>query len=291
MIAISPQPTQYRAVIRFSVFDPASNAWRASRDAFSSPQEYRDWLWSEDRLTDRFELFTHYAAPQYQRIAGRHDFRVLLQHSRSMPDPWLERLHQLAADYPALRLTPVDRSVSSAQTVHEDLQHDGRTGTVVMLRVDDDDLLSTDFLDLMAPYVLPEHHRYVISLSQGLAIRYVDGVFNKLRLLHFPFGSIGQAVIGRFRAETGTIDLPNLGSHREVSRHRPSIVDAREVSWLQVRHLSQDTRLGNDMSRARKHISTILDRLERPGDIPELRRKFPVFTDVFDRLERAEANA
>lgn len=279
---IRQRQAQYRAVVRFSIFDPQWRGWRASRGAFAGPGEYRDWLWAPQRMQNRIEVFGRYAAPIYQQIAERHDFRVLVQHSEQLPRVWADQLAELAARHPVLRLVPVPGLVESRDTVHDDLRRDGRTGPVVMLRVDDDDLISADFVDLLSAHVTRAHHGWCISLGQGLAARLGPDGITDLRMLHSPLIAIGQAFVGGYRRRGHRLDLSTLLSHRQVPRTLPTIVDSRSVAFIHVRHVDQDSRLGGDLAQAEQHVRAGLDKLPPIEDPSGLREKFPTLADRFE---------
>lgn len=265
---------RYRAVVRFSVFDP-EGSWRAAKGAFTGPDDYRDHLWSPERLQPRLRVLGRYAAPIYQRMAAERDFRVLVLHSPELPEPWAGELHDLADRYPVLDLVAVPGMVDLREPVRRSLAGSGRSGTVVMLRVDDDDVLALDFLDQLAAYATPAHEKWCVSLSRGVAARLTASGPTDFRRHLIPFSSIGQAFVGSYRARGGLLELPPATPHTRVATRRPTIVDARTASWLQLRHPLQDTRLRHDPQVAERLIVQQLSRMEPVVDHAMLLRKFP----------------
>lgn len=277
---------QYRAVVRFSIFDPTRGGWLATKKGtFDGPDDLRAQLWSEGRLGSRMHLFGQLASPIYQQIAAEHDFRVLVQHSADLPEPWLGRLEALATSYPVLRLAPLGGWVEARDTVQADLDRDGRTGPVVMLRVDDDDLLAADYLDQLAPYVTPDHHGWAISLSGGVVARLEDRRLLDFRTDVQPFGSMGQTFVGDYDARRRTLDLPVMPNHRRVHEYRPTVVDSREITFLQVRHADQDTRLRRDREAEQQVLRTQMAKLPPVTDFAPLRAKFPTLAGAFDEAQ------
>lgn len=280
MLGRTRHAAQYRAVVRFSLFDPDWKGWRSTNSgAFASADEYRQWLWAPGRMEPRFRIFGHYAAPIYQQISERHDFRVLVQHSHDLPETWLERLRGLADEHPALRLVPLPGWEEARDTVERDMLADGRTGVVAMLRVDDDDLIASDFVDQLSTYARPQFHGWAVSLGMGLAGRYQDGRITDLREFPHPLSSIGQAYVGRFDRRRRHLDLSPLRHHRKVSQTLPTVLDSREVAFVQVRHDLQDTRLGASTAQTEARLRAELGRLKKVAATPELREKFPTLED------------
>lgn len=275
-------------MVRFSIFDPQWRGWLATNSgAFTSPEEYRDWLWAPRRMQNRIDVFGRYAAPIYQQIAKRHDFRVLVQHSDTLPDAWLEQLTALSARFPVLQLVPVAGLVEARDTVHDALRASGRSGQVVMLRVDDDDLISTDFVDLLEPHVTPERDGWSISLGQGLAARLDQDGLSDLRLLHSPLIAIGQAFVGRYRRRGARLELSTLLSHRAVPQTLPTVLDSRSVAYVHVRHMDQDSWLRSDRKKLEQSLSAGLAKLPPVEDTSGLREKFPTLTEALDRIDTA----
>lgn len=268
---------QYRAVVRFSIFDPDWTGWRATNSGtFTSPEDYRRYLWSTERLDLRFDIFGRLAAPIYQRIAERHDFRVLVQHSPDLPG--LDRLADLARTFPVIVPMAVSGAVDARETVRESLAKDGRTGDVVMLRVDDDDLISVDFLDQLQVHVIPVHRGWCVSLGKGLAARPGGAGLTDFRLLHSPLIAIGQAYLGHYRRRGQHLDLSALLSHRTVPETLPTIVDSRSVAYIHVRHEQQDTRVGASADKVSGGIVRSMAKLPKFTDVSELEAKFPTLT-------------
>lgn len=274
MSRIAFRRVQYRAVVRFSIFDPDWKGWLATNSGtFTSSKDYRDYLWSDERLAQRFDIFGRLAAPIYQLMAERHDFKVLVQHSPDLPG--VDQLHDLTTRFPVLVPVPVTGAVEARDTVHENLAQDGRTGDVVMLRVDDDDLLSADFLDQLQVHVTPAHRGWCVSLGNGLAARPHRESLTDFRILNQPLSSIGQAYLGHYRRRGQRLELSALQSHRKVSEVLPTVLDSRSLAYIQIRHEQQDTRVGAEADTVPHVIARAMAKLPKFTDVAALRTKFP----------------
>lgn len=276
---------QYRAVVRFSLFDPDSPQWQATRGGvFGSAEEYRDHLWSPARMRTRMRIFGTWSVPQYQQMAQRHDFRVLVQHSPDLPAPYLDGLRELAATHDVLRLMPLRQAESFRDTVATDLRTDGHSGPVVMVRVDDDDLTSVDLLDQLAPFIADHHPGWVVSPGYGLAARIGERGLFDFRTWVSPLIAIGQAYTGSFDARSGAVDLPPMLNHRQVHRELPTILDSRSLAWVYVRHPGQDTHLGADPAQRRSALVRAHHRLPRwDGGWDEAITAFPALRADLER--------
>lgn len=290
MPTMGRQRVRYRVVVRFSIFDPGWTGWRATNtQTFAGSEDYRAHLWSPERLQPRLRIFGDLALPIYQQMAARHDVRVLVQHSPDLPEPWLGRLHDLATAFPVLRPVPVPGWVEARDTVRDDLGPDARSGTVVLLRVDDDDVLSADFLDQLAPHVTPAHHGWSISLGRGLVARLKGDALVDFRDFSDPLCSIGQTYLGAYDRRRRALDISPMLSHRRVPETLPTVVDSRSAAFVQVRHPGQDTRVGQDAEQTQQGLRDSMRRLPAITEVASLRPKFPTLSAAFDETERVIA--
>ncbi|MGB7423723.1 MAG: glycosyltransferase [Ornithinimicrobium sp.] len=274
--------------MKFSVFDPEWLGWRSTNSgAFTSAHDYREHLWSAERMQMRLRIFGTWAAPHYQDMSSMHDFRVLVQYSPDLPEPFWKELRALADTYPVLRLVPTPHFEESSISVRHDLQADGRSGPVVMLRVDDDDIMSADFLTQLDPHVIPEHHGWVVSLGYGLAARTDEEGLIDFRPWVTPLIAIGQAYIGRYDARSSELDMSPLLHHRLVHRQLPTVLDSRSFAWVHVKHPWQDTRVGVDLEKARSAMLRGHHKLPTYDDdwTPVL-QAFPHLRPEIERVQR-----
>lgn len=255
---------------RFSVYVPGSNAWVVSRDMDEA--DYVSHLYSDDRLEPRFDIFFGKSAPILQALSERHRYRHILQYSANMPTKWKDRLYALSADFPVLKLKEISNATGAADTMLQLLEGEG-SQTIATFRVDDDDILSADYLDQLAPYTVTAFHGMAVSLGLGVAAIYCNGEFTELREIKQPLISIGQAYIGRYNAETHKLHLPRSQSHAQIDRYTPTILDSRSHAFVWTHHVNQDTRVADDNAE-----KAILGKLRKLPAIPEsldISSKFP----------------
>lgn len=229
-------------VTRYSVYQPASDDWVLSGGA--DPDEYRARLWAAERMAPREQVFLEWAVPIYQRFHEAHGYRHLVQHSPQMPARWLDSLRDAAATYPVLMLVPSGAWQDRRLAMARDLKRRRLpAGPAAWLRVDDDDLLATDFIDRLAPLVTVAHEGFAVTFGKGLTAQLDDG-----KLAHFgttiqPMVSMGLTFIGSHDG-AGTATFPlSRRSHAHVHRHLPTLVDSREVAYLRLLHENQDRNL------------------------------------------------
>lgn len=159
-------------------------------------------------------------------------------------------------------------------------------GTVVMLRLDDDDLMSVDFLHQLTPHVTPSHWGWCVSLGRGIAARPGSDGLVDFREVVTPLIAIGQAFVGTYHPRGHQLALSPLLSHRRVSETLPTVLDSRSVAWVHVRHPLQDSHVAMDAKDAHNSMLKGMRRLTPVKDFAALRPKFPTLADSFDRAGR-----
>lgn len=286
-------PVHHFGVTRFSLFDPDSAAWRLTRRGdWPDAEAYAEHLFSEERMGPRCDIFCDLAAPLYQQMAEGHSFRQMVLYSAIMPQRWKDRLEQAAERYPVLWLIESEGGspdVKSYLREHLRTHSSGQNSLVFAFRVDDDDLLSADYLDQVEPYVTAQHHDHAISFSSGFAALYENGTYTRVAPWHQRLSSIGQGSIGTWRAQEERLALTLIGNHNRTDRGRTVLLDGRRPTFLQTRHIGQDTAVKEteplDAERARSALIAGFGRLPTVTDLQMLLDRFP---SLSGRIELAD---
>jgi hypothetical protein len=227
----------YFGFTRFSVFVPGSGAWHMSK---KTEKEYLDQLFSDERLTARFEIFFDRALPVYQKMSNRHSYRHIFTYSDRLPEKWKEKIRQKAIEFPVLILNEVSADLSPYAIIAREMKN-RESSVVTLFRVDDDDILGSDFMDKLSCYAKPEFTGMAVSFGMGLTAIYNNGKFREFREVVRPLLAIGTAYIGSYDAASDRLIFPRTGSHIETDRLIPVILDSRTPTFLWTQHLEQDS--------------------------------------------------
>lgn len=255
---------------RFSLFDPHSAAWVASNGSrLSSAAEYQDYLYSPERLELRCKIFLEYSLPQLERAARGHDYYHVVSYSDSLPPAYRNRLNEAAIRFPFLVLDcHIDGKgrINLDNLAAEKLGRSGsNVGSYATFRLDDDDILAANFFDQVLSFVDESNAGMVVSLARGITAIYNDGEFFFAREAYSPMNSMGLLNICHVDA-AGNITKPVASSHNRADRHNAVILDAREISFLWVRHEGQDTALSAAThDRANQQASVVADLRRSPA--------------------------
>ncbi|WP_433923971.1 glycosyltransferase [Vreelandella sp. 21] len=239
-------------VTRFSVFSPGSSAWKITA---AQESEYLDHLYSDERLSPRFDIFVNYALPVYEEYSKKYDYKHIVLYSDKMPDKWKKILFDCGEKYNFLCLHKVSKSIEFMEVMEEQLARERAVDCpVALFRVDDDDLLSKDFIDQLSNYTDFPFVGMSVSFGCGVAAKYTSGSFDDFRSIKKPMIAIGLANIGRYDSSSLRLWLPKAVSHVETDIHRPVIVDCRKPSFVWTHHFLQDSNHQESSSSGKAEI-------------------------------------
>lgn len=213
----------------------------ATKDRFPDADAYRAHLWAPDRMAARAHMFLTLSVPLLQAMSEQHDYRHVVTYSPEMPEPWLSQLLEAARTYDVLELRPVAAGGPVEALRDLLLAREQASRPAVWFRVDDDDLLPTDYLDLVDAHVAHVGPGWAVCLGMGYDGLWHEGHVHHVRRKHRPTGSHGQAFSGWWDAPTGTLSVPAPGNHRTVDRRSPTVVDSLPLAWIRLSHAWQDS--------------------------------------------------
>lgn len=270
---------------RFSLFNPKSSSWRATNGRFSTPEEYEAYLYSDERLTVRCRIFLEQSLPQLEAAAKGYDLLHVVSYSGNMPRKFQRLLEEAAARYPFLVLDchsderrPTDLDALARE-------HVGAGGVYGTYRLDDDDLLTVDYFDQVAPYLRPENAGMQVSLASGFTALYRDGQYSNFRETYWPMLAIGLLSVCRVEAD-GSVVKPAHAPHHLSDRTNPVILDSRKPSYLWVRHLDQDTAMDFGADEALSKVMSSMARYPAAPYDTDIAAVFPSIKDDLRVLVR-----
>lgn len=284
--AADPAETLFIGHTRFSVHQYGSGFFNATRDASRgagfSEDEYTAWLYDDERLAPRTEIFTQISLPQLAQAAKKYKVAHFVSYSPDLPEKHRSELEQAARKYDFLHLNETTKAVSANPTlglIKRGLAlHDHTGGVFGIYRLDDDDVLSVHYFDHMAPYVTGSHAGWWVSLGLGFsAIRTTQGEFVYARQMYYPKSAFGPMVIAE-AAPGGKINHIGAPKHTALDKYSPTVLDSRDPAYFHIRHASQDSTVTGDSEpfypAAFAHV-----RGEGPADLTLVKKHFPLLRD------------
>ncbi|AKK02025.1 glycosyltransferase [Corynebacterium epidermidicanis] len=260
---------------RFSLFVPDSGAWRASNGGqFDSVEEYRSFLYADDRLDLRTKVFVEHTVPTLAKAAEGFEVVHIVSYSESLPQKYQVKLEQAAREFGVLKLDKLPEGDSGYASVGRIAQELGLTGVFGRYRLDDDDILSTEYFKLVERYVKPELVGMVVSLPLGVeAVLDSDQFFN-LREAHVPMNSMGLLYVCE-RDANGSIKGPKGGPHDKSDRYDPVILDATDFGYLRCIHAGQDNAMRYEDGRIMNHLLDGMSKFNPVSNPRKIRAAFP----------------
>lgn len=272
---------------RFSIYDPGSAAWLASNGSqFSGPEDYKAYLYSDERLGLRADVFINYSLPQLELAAKGHNIKHVVAYSDSLPEKYQRLLQDAANRFPFVLLERGDstqKALLPGTSRWTDLLEASRGSNVCFgtYRLDDDDILPCDYFNQMEPYVTGPNIGMQISLGTGIAALYEDGHFKNVRGSYYPMFSAGLMNVCGIDVD-GNLVQPSSAPHHLSDRTNPVILDSRRIGYMRLRHVTQDGTLrigGSNYEGQRKRIIAQMDKgpAIAANSAPEI--SFPLLKD------------
>lgn len=266
----------YIGTTRFSLYLPESSAWYLSQ---RSELDYLKKLFDPKRIRDRLDIFLNKSLPIYDAMSRGFFYRHIVQYSSEMPLEYVHELESAAQRYSFLFLQKIDKKGNSLQSVNKIISGQP-DGTVGFFRVDDDDLLSKDYIIRLSKYINHNFHGMAVSFGKGYAAQYKDGKFCNFRQVISRFIAIGQCYIIPWIKTSDNLNLPKIYSHNQLDNFIPVISDSRFSAFIHTHHLNQDSNSEGDKKEISKiDIHPKLLELKRPESYSEIISLFPSLQD------------
>lgn len=277
-------------VTRFSVFQPKSVEWHASKhaDLDISRKEYLSYLYSDSRMLFRLHVFINLSLPLLEKGSKEFDYIHVVQYSSVMPKKFLDQLLDAEKRYNFLKLVEVNEEERYERVWAEVKafmlpKFKGEQLVFGFFNLDDDDLLATSYFEQMKQYVLARNVGSYVSLAQG-ATGYYNYKKEKLevaKICYSPKINIGLLAISYFNGDS--FYIPRRGSHKFVDQDAPLILDSRNISYFWIRSEFQDTGISDKKVASAKGLKAKLEKYSRELPTNHLVANFPSLASMSDQ--------
>lgn len=271
---------------RFSLFVPNSASWRLSHtQGDQRVEDYRDELYNEDRLKVREDIFLNHTLPNLAAAAEDFDVTHVVSYSESLPDKYKESLRLAAETFPFLLLDEQPDG-KSGLPLNVLAKRKAEVGEVFGLyRLDDDDVLATNYFLRMERFMRPSFAGMVVSFPLGIEAILDSALVSNLKAAHFPMNSIGLMYVCRL-VENSRVIAPIGGEHNKVDRENAVIIDSQEIGYFRFNHIGQDNvlRLSTGAS-----LIAVMKQMERYPDFNDMKKLKELFPSI-PQLLAAERN-
>lgn len=273
---------------RFSLFQSNSLAWQASNNSrFKNEEEYKAYLFSDERLSLRMKIFLEESIPLLNQAAQGYTVCHVVSYSDSLPKKYEQMLIQAAQKYPIIKLQKFVNNKPEYNMfdipIHFFEQHNINNKVFGFYRLDDDDLVTCNYFKNMAQYVNQQNVGFLVSFGTGLtAIRIEDKYYN-IRKSYYPMLAIGLLSVCQVN-EYNKIIMPQSISHAESDKANPVILDSREINYFWVKHVSQDTALSIGMPNDTNVLNNIKNSMAKYPAFNDFKEAYQLFPTLKNKL-------
>lgn len=234
--------------IRYSVLLEDSSAWEIGRN--SNSNDYRNILFSEERLNLHFYLFSNLTIPSLEKQCGINDGSVCVYiiTSELLPENHKISLENLVKNKKWAKVVYInpDRKYVPHSKLIKDFMDESENpyGPYAHIRLDDDDALAPMFLKKIRSYTKLENVGKVISLAKGLTgfFNSDSKKFEKFHNIYYPKIAMGLTLISERRINDDVKNIFSLGNHYKIDKKAPLIIDSSIISFIRTIHHQSDTR-------------------------------------------------
>lgn len=259
---------------RYSLYIPNSGAWRASSTDGRGRGDYREYLYAPERLDFRDKVFTELTVPALADAAEKHDVWHIVSYSDSLPEKYVESLQRTAERFPFLVLQELPDGTGDWGPSERIIREKMGSGVFGRYRLDDDDVLSKHYFDVVERFVKPEFVGMVVSLPRGIEAIYSNGHYFNFREAHVPMNSMGMLYVSELGAG-GAIRAPRAGAHDKADRLAPVIMDASKIGYLRTNHGGQDNMLRHQAEMVSDRLVSNMDKFPALPSTDLIRESFP----------------
>ena len=224
-------------ICRFSY--PALGGFKRMHDSVAEREAY---LYDPARMELRFRHFETLTLPS---IAGQkaQDFTFLVLVGESLPKPWRDRLHDITASIPQVRIIakdPMKHRLAMQLAIKEELGEDKTES--IQFRLDDDDAVAVNFVRStrwFAKHTVPMRKRWknmAFEYNTGYSVR-LSAAGIEAEPVQSHFWACGLAVLFRPGDRKTVMNYP----HHRLHTHMPTMINPHPHMYLRAKHDDNDS--------------------------------------------------
>ncbi|MCE0780830.1 glycosyltransferase [Pseudomonas sp. NMI542_15] len=248
--------------IRYSIIQKNSASWRAAELSF---EDYANKILSNERLNIReqtFKSLTLKSLCNQINTDKNVTYTVLIMVSDMLPEGRIDRLRSMinennisGLDFKIVKIDSGTGLMHDHININEAIKATIKRNLanlpealLATVRLDDDDGLSTNFIEKLSHHMRPGLTGYAVSFAYGVE-GYWDSAANTvsdLKHSYFPKSAFGLAYLNAWSQIRGlednkTIHVYNMGNHMKIDENYPTIVDATEPMYFRTLSSTNDS--------------------------------------------------
>lgn len=170
----------------------------------------------------RFEIFKEITLKAFQNQINS-DFLLLIIHSESMPDEYKSKFNELEQSNPFL----LNFYLNDSQTGYQEFLRNTinyisfKEGVGITFRIDNDDAVSSDFIEILSGYLKNHFSSYSICFPYIYKVKQIPDASFMIEESYYPSNSIGLAYVTK---QDNYKTVMDLGVHDGINRKVPIIL-------------------------------------------------------------------
>lgn len=243
-------------LMNFSVLFETTTAYKEARKKYT---DYKKSILNSDRLKIRENIFFKHTVPVLISAAEKLEsegvvLKFAVAIAELLPSELQDKFNNLAADYSHIfRVVTVNerQSHSWREVLNEEMENVSESYvikkssmTFANFRLDDDDVLSEDYFNLVKGYLSTEFHDYYISFPKGY-VGFYDAGYKGFYKSNRPFLAIGLLKVCEYSLVSNEIVTENPSvyscSHTNIVENERVVLDSRIPVYIWTVHYFSDT--------------------------------------------------
>jgi hypothetical protein len=225
-------------ILRFSMVLKTNRGFPSLVDR--TYEERCDLIFAKERMEQRLHLLETLLFPSL-RAQTDFDFRLAVLITTNIPELFLRQVKRLLSDFPQAFLVPVPPSrllrfgcrVAMEKAISPDA---GRWAT---FRIDDDDGLAADYIARVRSHLKQVNETSALTFNKGVEYSLQKGSEGVMTVDGRPFSGAGLALLSVDDLTAAKFpSVYQLGPHRHVEKHLPTIRDRGGPAFLRLLHES-----------------------------------------------------
>jgi len=270
--------------VRYSILRENTNkkSWNISKHL--SFKDLEKTLFNSDRLNLRASLFSKITLPSLKaNQRDWADFRIIVITSERLPDWHMEYLNHICKYYPFVEIIKVNTDENAfGQAVNDYIQKEvNETETYFTYRIDDDDALSKDFVDIIKPYLTESFCGIAVSLPLGYSGFY-DTYKKRISLYGETYSIMNAQALGfvsnKKSRHRHIFDL-RAGSHRKIDRVVPVLLLSSKQAYFRTLHEYASMYYGKNVLESLKRTKS---KIERHVSVDEIIKRINIDRNLFE---------
>ncbi|UWQ95907.1 putative rhamnosyl transferase [Rhodobacteraceae bacterium M385] len=249
-------------ILRFSMVLKTNRGFPALVD--QSYEDRCELIFAKERMEQRLHLLQTLLFPSL-RAQTDFDFRLAVLITTNIPESYLRQLKRLLSGFPQAFIVPVppSRMLRFGCKVALETAISPDAGRWATFRIDDDDALAADYIARVRSHLKKVNETSALTFNRGVEYSLQKDSEGVMTVDGRPFSGAGLALLAVDDLAAARFPtVYQLGPHRHVAQHLPTICDRGGPAFLRLLH---ESNVSNATSRPNARKLTEDEKIDLMG--------------------------